>query len=391
MTSKNYILLFRYDSIELFLEEKGIISRQRFSNGKYKLSNCVGFSYEKEDLIFLPDGDLFDVNSNSPFSDYLDFAGYNFSVENAIETIVTTILKNKLIPNLGKGDDVFLFNHCFYYEDDNRKEERSFYFDNLTSSPIYGHKIHYYDFYPIFKISYNLFLDCFGANLFVGYPYITWLLENGESSINGTITPTVDRNVLDKVLEEHPLPKNIPQKLLRNICNRIITSNLYGLQIPNSAIYQNRVINFTNTSLSSFFEELAKENAKMVVEQTKKVKETTYFFDFGVHSIIKAAYFSVIKKPILIDSKYNDYLTFALLRTMLIYQKAIDDTSFRFFAINYAKQYPDQEIKTKAEEKISFYRLSFIRFYYLKYKKINIYSNKQFDQLMNLSKAIKNK
>ena len=100
MKNKNYfILLFGYTRIQLFTEIEGKITNIDFANGKNKLSNCVAFSYDREDLEYLPDGDPFAVNQNSSFSDYLDFAGYHFDSVDAVEIIVRFIINNNLIKN----------------------------------------------------------------------------------------------------------------------------------------------------------------------------------------------------------------------------------------------------------------------------------------------------
>ena len=62
--NKYFILLFGYTRIQLFTEVNGKITNIDFANGQNKLSNCVSFSYDREDLEFLPDGDPFEVDQN---------------------------------------------------------------------------------------------------------------------------------------------------------------------------------------------------------------------------------------------------------------------------------------------------------------------------------------
>ena len=105
ISQKYYILLFQYNKIHLFTEVGGKITKIQFSEKRETLANCVSFSFTKEDLEFVPDGDPFEVNSNSTFSDFLDFAGYHFESEQGLDVVVESIIKDGMIPNLKKNDD----------------------------------------------------------------------------------------------------------------------------------------------------------------------------------------------------------------------------------------------------------------------------------------------
>jgi len=126
MNKENYyILVFRYNSIQLFTEKDGKIIDIDFANGKNSLSNCVALSYDRDDLEFLPDGDPFAIDQNSSFSDFLDFGGYHFESEQAIEAILKSIIDKKLIPNLKEKDTIFVCIQAFYFESDYSKRNRS--------------------------------------------------------------------------------------------------------------------------------------------------------------------------------------------------------------------------------------------------------------------------
>ena len=275
MSSKKYfILLFEYDCIQLFAEINGRITKIKFSNGKEKLSNCVTFSYNREDLEFLPDGDPFEVNNNSSFSDFLDFAGYNFDTQNAMDAIIESLITNKMIPNLGKKDDIFVCVQSFYYESNEKDASDDAVVRNLPSSVICGHNIYSYSATSMFFTIRNKIRELVGANVLIGYPFLTYIFHTDSANSFYTLAiPTMEQSVVDEINEKYPLSTRIPKDLLRNVKNKIIYSKLYDLPLPETAIYQNRIIDVGHAKLAERFNEVINGLSKIIIERVDEIKD----------------------------------------------------------------------------------------------------------------------
>ena len=341
ISKKYYILLFQYNYIHLFTEINGKITKINFSSGREKLSNCISFSYDKEDLIFLPDGDPFDVNSNSSFSDYLDFAGYHFDAEQAIEEIVRSIIREKMIPCLGKNEDILVCSQSFYYEvnfDNKDDDSQSYYCDSIE-----GHNVYTYDFIGLLNVSKRLIKDTISCNLLFGYPFISVLFARHHNDENSfLVAPTIEKTAVDEVNPQHTSLKRIPEDLLRNIKNRIVVSKLFNLHIPETAVYQNRIINIAHEEIVEMFDEVVDKAAKLILQKMdeKITDDPMFIFDFGMHPVIKNTFLSLTENPMFIDSKYNlDFICF-ILRSMIIEHNAIHDNVFRAVTTRLLKNNP---------------------------------------------------
>ena len=390
MNKKDYILLFQYSSILLFTEVDGKITRIPFSNKKRKLSNCVTFSYERENLEFLPDGDPFEVDRNSSFSDFLDFAGYHFTISQAIEEILEAIIDRGLIPNLNKEDNIFICFEAFYYEfktgiegddedeDDEAEGER-------ISDVIKGHHIYVYDFWDMINVSSNLIREVINKNVFIGFPFSTIIIGEHEDSFSLTYAPTLEKTVVKAVNEKYPLPTHIPEKLLRNVRNRIIVGKLYNLPLPDTAIYQNRKIDIAKTKFAKRFDEVIKEAANLFKKRQKKMEgDTAHFFDFGMQPLIKETFLNAIKKPIDVSREGNEAFICFMLKNMLVQHMALKDVRFKAKVMMLEKNNrtkPDDIYKTKNRK---YYDMLLIGDYYTQTTRKNPLSNLEIKYLKEL-------
>lgn len=385
---KYFILLFNYTSIQLFTEMNGKITNIDFANGKNELSNCVTFSYDREDLEFVPDGDPFEVNQNSPFSDYLDFAGYHFDSAQAIETIVTSIIENKFIPDLGKNDDIFIYLQASRYESNDETEKNNrvdICFPEKMS--IKGHYIYSYDSDMLLNVCAEYIRKVVGSNILIGYPFITIFLYDIENGITVVYAPTVESSVTKKVMEQYPLPTNIPEKLLRNINNKIIFSKLLNLPLPAEAIYQNRKVDIAKTNLSKHFDVLLKEAAQYFFEKTDKAEnKPTIIFDYGMHPFIKESFLSCIGEPIHTEKKDNELLTVFLLRLMMIQHAMNSDSLFKKDAITINKEGLEKTFIKFGNT--LYFDPAFIYAYIKHHKKPNVFKNIETKELESLCSAI---
>lgn len=384
--NKFFILLFGYTRIQLFTEIDGKITNIDFANGKNKLANCVTFSYDKEDIEFLPDGDPFDVNKNSSFSDYLDFAGYHFESIEAVEVIVSSIIKNKLIPNLGKNDDIFLYLQTFHFESKEFfNKEGHVDVCEFKTKFIEGHNIYAYDATVLYKMTVKQIRHIIGANALIGYPFLTMLLADEEDCLTTTFAPTLERSVVERVTEQYPLPTHIPEKLLRNIKNRIITCKLLDIPLPANAIYQNRKVDIAKTNLSKHFDELLKEDARYFLEKTGDVNNgITFVFDFGMHPVIRDSFLRRISDPIFMEKQNNMKFTAFMLRSMIVQHMMNSDPLFKKEAVRINKSGKDI-VFIKFGSALYFDSL-FIASYLTHFKKDNILSNIETKELEKLCK-----
>ena len=378
---KYFILLFGYTRIQLFTEVNGKITNIDFANGQNKLSNCVTFSYDREDLEFLPYGDPFEVDQNSSFSDYLDFAGYHFESSEAVETIVASLIDNKLIPNLNKNDNIFLYLQAFRYESKDflKNEERV----DVTipgKMIIKGHNVYSYDAEILYHVCSEYINKTVGSDILIGHPFTTIMFNATDSGYSATYAPTMEKSIVEKVMKEYPLPTNVPEKLLRNIRNKIFVSKLLDLPLPKEAIYQNRKIDIAKTNLYKHFDTLLKEVAKYFLEKTEKVeKNYTFIFDYGMHPVIKESFLSCIAKPIFMDKEFNNVLTAFMLRNMMNQHIVNNDPLFKKDAIRV-----NQKGTNKAYLKYGnalYFDPDFIDMYIKHYKKTNILSNLETKEL----------
>lgn len=389
--NKYFILLFGYTRIQLFTEINGKITNIDFANGKNKLSNCVTFSYDREDLEFLPNGDPFEVNKNSSFSDYLDFAGYHFESAEAIEAIVASIIDNKLIPGLGKNDDIFLYLQAFQYESDKflTSEEAQIDVCVFEKKSIKGHNLHCYDAEILYRVCKRQIKDSLVANALIGYPFLTLLIAEEEDGFSTIFAPTLERSVVEKVMEQYPLPTHIPEKLLRNIKNRILTSKLLGLPLPDNAIYQNRKVDIAKTNLSKHFDELLKEDAKLFLEKTDDVNRgPTLVFDFGMHPTIKESFLTRIANPIFVDKKDNQLFAAFMLRNMIVEHMMTNDPIFKKEAIKLATN--GLNFVFKKFGNVTYYQMDFIQQYLKHFGKQNILSNIETKELKKFCQKLIN-
>ena len=383
--NKYFILLFGYTRIQLFTEIKGKITSICFANGKDKLSNCVTFSYDREDLEFLPEGDPFAVDQNSSFSDYLDFAGYHFESKEAVEAIVASIIANKLIPGLGKNDDIFLYLQAFHYELKDFLEQKDNHVDIciFDKKSIEGHNIFAYDADLIYRMMVKRIRSVAGNNILLGYPFLTMFINNDEEGFSTVFAPTLERTIVEKVSKKYPLPTHIPEKLLRNIRNKILTAKLLGLPLPNDAIYQNRKVDIAKTNLSKHFDEILEEDAKYFLEKTDDTtNEPTFVFDYGMHPVIKDSFLSHISNPIFMEKEDNPVFTAFMLRNMVIEHTINDDPVFKKDAVRINKS--GHDIVSIKLGNTMYFDISFIEQYLSHYGKKNILSNVETRELKSL-------
>ena len=374
--------MFGYTRIQLFTEINGKITNIDFANGQNKLSNCVTFSYDRDTLIFVPDGDPFEVNKNSSFSDYLDFAGYHFESVEAMETIVESIIDKRLIPNLGKADDIFLFIQAFQYESKEFSTNEEGHIDVCLFDKKYikGHNIYSYDSDLLHKININRIRKIIGHNVLIGYPFLSIFVQDVDNTYQRVIAPTLEKNIIKKVEEQYPLPTHIPEKLFRNIKNKIITSKLLGLPLPEETIYQNRRVDIAKTNLYQHFDEILKADAKEFIKDVEKVADAPVFiFDFGMYPIIKESFLTCIDKPVFMDKKDNEAFIAFLLRSMMIQFEMNNDPLFKKDAIKRVKDATFAKYGSSL-----YYSYSFIEAYIKHYNKKNILSNIETKELESL-------
>ena len=385
MTKKYFILLIEYDRISLFTEINGKITNINFANGKNILSNCVRFSYDREDLEFLPEGDPFEVNNNSSFSDFLDFAGYNFDLANAQEVILESLIDNKMIPGLEKDDEIFICNQPFYYESDN--VDNHVLIRDLENTRIREHNIYTYSSGPIYEASRNYLRFIFNANIIVGFPFLSYVVTWNEDISTTLFAPVMDQTVVATMNEKYPLSTRIPKPLLRNVKNRIIVSKLYNLPLPETAIYQNRVIDIGHAKLADRFEEFVVESASLLSSNTGDITiGSTYIFDFGMHATIKKTLLSLAKDPIFVNKDDNMKFVCFILRNMIIEHTMLKDPMFKYELSQCdIRKMKEDHILTKAGN-IKYYELSFIHSFLKRYKRKDLLVNQETKDLMTLVK-----
>lgn len=383
-----YILVFKYNSIHLFTEKSGRIVNIDFANGKNSLSNCVTLSYDREDLVFLPDGDPFAIDQNSSFSDFLDFAGYHFESEQAIEAILTSIIKNKFIPNLKEKDTIFVCIQAFYYESDYSKRERtgSHLVCNFEKMKIGKHDIYCYDAYTLLEASMRSLKMTLGNNFLLGFPFVTGVVKkfNNEGVYAVTMAPTIERSVVERVAERHPMPTNVPEKLLRNVKNNIIVSKLFSKPLPHEAIYQNRRVDIGFSDLAKHFDEILDEDAKDFTNNVGNIENGPMLvFDFGMHPVLKEAFVSHIKEPIFVNKEDNMKFSCFMLRNMIIEHTALMDLKFRTIAARERKSLDEKEAIFRIGSQ-KYYEIDFIREYCVQNGMKNPLSNYEFKELASL-------
>lgn len=380
ISQKYYILLFQYDKIDLFTEINGKITKVNFSEDRKTLSNCVTFSFTKEDLEFVPDGDPFEVNSNSPFSDYLDFAGYHFETEQALDVIVESIIRNNMIPGLKRNDDIFVCIQTSYFETSNetQSEEIGGEFGRNKNKKILGHSIYEYDYDVILCASINLLRHRLSRNIIIGQPFMTNVIMETENGHTFVGAPTIERNVVEEVNKTYPLPTHVPEKLLRNVRNRIIVSKLYNLQLPEKAIYQNRIIDVAHAQLSERFNEVIKGDIELFLKDSKAMfGDPTIVFDFGMHPAIKDAFLSISNNPVFANEEEKNNLICFILRNMIIQHKMINDLVFRSHVLQLEKADDLSEVVFKFNGIKCYDMEAIIEGYFRFQKKPDLISNKE--------------
>ena len=394
MKNKYFILLMTYDSVYLFTEIDGKITNIGFVQGQKKLSNCVTFSYDKEDLEFLPGGDPFEVDQNSSFSEFLDFAGYHFEDEDAIEVIVDSIIRNKMIPNLGRNDDILICRDNSYYEmKDESAENEEIESNERYKKVIGGHNVYYYDIHPLFDTSIYLIRQTVGSNFLIGFPFFSLIVGDEEEQFHVTYAPTLEKTVTDELDNKNLLPTHLPEKLFRNVKNRIIVSKIYQKPLPDKVVYQNRTLDIGKAKFAKYIDELLKKDNEYFAEKIRDaINGPTYIFDFGMHPSIRDGFVNRTKKPILVDKSNNMKLICFMLRNMVIQHTMINDIKFRT-----RSSFMEDHLKEKnAIYKYGcckYYELQYIREYCAKNGLNNLLSNYETKSLADVSTklSLKNK
>lgn len=388
MKKKTFILLFEYRTISLYIDENNQITKKAFSNGKESLSNCVRFSYDKEDLEFLPSGDLFAIDSNSSFSDFLDFAGYHFECSEAIEAILNDIIKNKLIPGFAHDDDIIVCLKSFFFEgnDENKTDVNSII--NFTDCEILGHKVYFYDFSALFSASAGFLREIIGTNLLFGYPFIAILIaDESKDEFSVTFAPTMEHNVIEIINSKQTETSTIPAKLLRNVQNKILVAKLFNEPIPQTAVYQNRIVHLAKTMTSEMFDDLFREDSKFFLsKQNFKHVDKMFIFDYGMHPIIKSAYINAIKNPVYADTNQLNMLTNLLLRILIIEHTVLTDVVFRFDASRMSAVLKEMDAISQFGNK-KYYKLSFVREYLTQRKKRDLFNCLEVSKVLNSFKG----
>lgn len=389
----NYFILFMtYDSISLFTEIDGKITNVNFVNGHNKLSNCVTFSYDKEDLEFLPDGDPFEIDKNSSFSEYLDFAGYHFEDEDAIETIVGSIIKNKMIPNLSKSDDILICRDNSYYETkDENKENENIESNERYKKVIEGHSVYYYDIRPLFDTSIYSIRNTLGNNFLTGFPFFSLIVGDEEELFHVTYAPTLEKTITDEIDSKNLLPTHLPEKLFRNVKNRIIVSKIYQKPLPDKVIYQNRTLDIGKAKFAKYIDELLEKDNKYFAEKIPDaVNGSTYIFDFGMHPAIRDGFISRTKNPILIDKSDNIKFISYILRNMVIQHTMINNLKFKASA-SFMEDFLKEKNAVFKYGPTKYYELHFIREYCAKKGLKNPLSNYETKCLADISAKLSSK
>ena len=389
MNKENYyILVFRYNSIQLFTEKDGKIINIDFANGKNSLSNCVALSYDRDDLEFLPDGDPFAIDQNSSFSDFLDFGGYHFESEQAIEAILKSIIDKKLIPNLKEKDTIFVCIQAFYFESDYSKRNRSGsnLVCNFEKMKIGKHNIYCYDAYTLLEASMRTLKMALGNNFLLGFPFVTGVVKkfDEEGLFAVTLAPTIERTIVEKVAERHPMPTNVPEKLLRNVKNNIIVSKLFSKPLPSEAIYQNRRIDIGFSDLAKHFDEILDEDSRDFTEKVGDIdKGPTLVFDLGMHPVLKEAFVSHMKEPVFVKEEDNIKFSCFMLRNLIIEHTALMDLKFKTIATRERKTLEEKEAIYRIGDQ-KYYEIDFIREYFVQNGKKNPLNNLEFKELASL-------
>ena len=230
------------------------------------------------------------------------------------------------------------------------------------------------------------------TNLLCGYPFYTMLIARHKEQSSMIFAPTIERSVVEKVNKKYPLPTHIPEKLLRNVRNKIIFSKLYNLPLPEKAIHQNRIIELAHTQLAKRFDEVIKRDAKLFIKDYEKMEgKVTYVFDYGMNQIIKETFLSVAKNPIQIKQEDNDILTNFILRNMLIEHDALNDLRFKVNMSNFERQPGFKQENICFADNKKYYDIELICEYYLKNTNKNPIVNaetRKFESLLSTYKKI---
>lgn len=385
---KYFALYFNYNYILLFAEKNGKFENINFANGERQLANCIGYSYDKEDLVFLPDGDPFDVNTNSSFSDYLDFAGYHFDSTDAILEIGQTIVKNKLIPGMNKDDELIFFMNNSYFEYDELREK-----EPTTTSHSYGekeilfsgHRAFICDIEIAFKISIELMRHTFNHNILFADQFIAEFMNIGDDYTSFMRCPTLEREAVDTIRAKYPKKSQLPETLYRNIKNRIIVAKLFNQPIPKQAIYRNQIVDISHLQLAERFDEIMDMSAKKIIKAFEDTnKDITFVFDLGMHPTIKQAFMSLIKEPIFLsETETMEFLSY-LLRNSVIEHEITSDLGFKMFANMNTKTFR-KELDIYGSGSNANYNLRTVLEPYIKKKNIkNPFKNKETDKLKEI-------
>ena len=389
---KYFILLFTYDFIYLFAEIDGKITNLKFAQGQEKLSNCVTFSYDKEDLHFLPEGDPFDVDKNSSFSDFLDFAGYHFDTEEAVEAIIAVIIKNNMIHGLGQKDEILVCLDNSYYEVNEREPKNGVVTVRENGKRIIEeHNVYFYETHPLIGTLIHLLRRTVGRNVLIGFPFITISVTDRKDHCCITYAPTYEKTVVDKIDSKSLLPSHLPEKLLRNVKNRILVSKLYSKPLPDKVIYQNRIIDIGKAKFASYIDEIIQSDSKLFSEQMEEgFGGPTYIFDFGMHPSIKETFVKSINKPIFIEKEHNIRFICFMLRNMIIQHTMLQNLQFKAYCSIHEKRLEEKQgVFRHGIDK--YYELEFIREFCVLFKISNPLSNYETKELEKIAKKATNK
>ena len=325
---KYYVLFFQYNSIHLFVEKDGVYKKTKFANGKESLSNCITFSYEKEDLEFLPDGDPFDVNNNSTFSDFLDFAGYHFEFQQGIIEIINYIEKNGLLPGIKSDDEIILLMQLSYYETNDTTE--SVESSDISEPGALKHKTTVFLMDFMYSLSIDYLLHKYKGNFLFGDQFFAAISSVYGDTIENIFLPTMEGTSVATVEAKRQLKTTLPKDLLRNIKNKIIIAKLFNSPIPKEYKYRNQRINVAHLPLAEMFEDVMKENANLISERVTHTDDRpTFIFDLGMHHAIKEAFLAKISNPIFISKEDSiDFVSY-LINNLIIEFEHSKDAYFR--------------------------------------------------------------
>lgn len=382
MKNKFSILLFEYDKVCLYQEIDSKITKVDFANGKEYLSNCVSFDYDKEDLCFLPDGDPFDINNSSCFSEYLDFAGQNFEPALAIEIIIKHIIENNLIPNFGKNDEILIFEQSFYCDRKDMSSELVNLFSEI-SPKICGHKVYAYSCYGIIESSLDAFRYLSNKGFVLGFPFISVIQYDQHFFAE----PFMERTAYKETIKRAPISNHLSPKLSRVIKNRIIMSKIFGFSINAEAIYQNRSITIDYSEYSKWFDEHITELSKLINKQREgdgeKPTDVGFLFDYGMIKNLEKPCRSKFKTIIKIAPEDNDILTVWFLRNMVIIHEAKRNPTFIVNRVKFK-----EELKKFGHvnfvDGVEYYNLRFIDMVLSYYKQKSIFSYREVSDLKQL-------